>query len=107
MARTQHLLRFRLHIVNGIFILGLQGNALHMSNTHHTVLRRRQRNINHVVLVLAYAALSLAFQHADNLKGSLVDTHNLAYRVAVRKKAVGYGLADYGYSAAAGQILLI
>ena len=104
MASTQHLLYLGLHIVDNVFVLSLHRNALYIGNAHHTVLRRSQRNINYIVLVHTHAALALALQYADNLKRSLVDTHNLAYRIFLREKAVRNRLADYGHSAAAAKV---
>ena len=107
MASTQHLLYLGLHIVNNVFVFSLHRNTLYISNAHHTILRRGQRNIDYVVLVHTHTALALALQHANNLKRCLVDTHNLTYRIALREQAVCNRLADYGHPATAAQVTLV
>ena len=104
MASTQHLLYLGLHIINNVFVLSLHRNALYIGNAHHTVLRRGQRNIDHIVLIHTHAALSLALQKADNLKWRLIDTHNLAYRITLREQAVCNSLADNCHPAAAAKV---
>ena len=104
MASTQHLLYLGLHIVDNVLVFSLYRNTLYIGDTHHTVLRRGQRNIDYVILIHTHAALPLALQHADNLKRRLVDTHNLTYRIFLREKAVRNRLANYGHSAATAKV---
>ena len=107
MAGTQYLFYISLHVIDDIFILGLYRDALYIRNTHHTVLCRSQRNINHVVLVHAHAALAFAFQNTDNLKRRLVDTHNLTHRVALGEQAVSNGLTNNCHPAAAYEVTIV
>ena len=107
MAGTQHLFYISLHVINNIFIFSLHRDALYIRNTHHAVLCRSQRNINHVVLVHTHAALTLAFQNTDNLKRCLVDTHDLAHRVALWEQAVSNGLTNNCHPAAAYEVAII
>ena len=107
MAGTQHLFYISLHVINNIFIFSLHRDALYIRNTHHAVLRRCQRNINHVILIHTHAALTLAFQNTDNLKRCLVDTHDLAHRVALWEQAVSNGLTDNCHPAAAYKVTIV
>ena len=103
---TQHLFYIGLHIINNVFILSLYRDPLYICNTHHTVLCRCQRNINHVILIHAHAALTLAFQNPNNLKRRLIDTHNLAHRVALREQTVSNSLTDNCHPTAAYKVTL-
>ena len=51
--------------------------------------------------------MSLAFQNPDNLKRCLIDTHNLADRVALREQTVSNSLTDNCHPAAAYEVTLV
>ena len=107
MAGTQHLFYISLYVIDNIFIFSLHRDALYIRNTHHAVLCRCQRNINHVVLVHAHAALAFALQNTDNLKRCLVNTHNLTHRIALGEQTISNCFTDNCNPAAAYEITVV
>ena len=60
MALTQKRFYIRLHFFHLLLAGDLYVNHLHMSYREQPIHRRRQRNDNDIVLILAYRGLSLA-----------------------------------------------
>ena len=100
-AIAQHLLRLGLYIVNNILIFSLQRHSLHIGDAHHAILSSGQRNVNHIVLVLTHAALAFALEHANYLKGSLINAHHFSHWLTLGEKTFGYSGADNSHSATA------
>ena len=88
------MFNFSLHIVDYIFIFSLYGNALHMSNTHHTILGGSQRNDYRIVLVLSHTGRTFRFQHTNNLERCFFNTHNLSNRVIAREQIIRYSFTN-------------
>ena len=98
------MFNFCLHIVNYIFIFSLHGNALHMGNTHHTILGGSQRNDYRIVLVLSHTGRTFSFQHTNNLERCFFNTHNLTNRVITGEQIIRYSFTNNSNSCAAVHI---
>ena len=94
------MFNFCLHIVDYIFIFSLYGNALHMSNTHHTILGGSQRNYYRIVLVLSHTGRTFRFQHTNNLEGCFFNAHDLTYRIVAGEQIIRYSFTNNSYSSA-------
>ena len=104
MPLAQQLFYFALHLVDNIFIFGLDRYPVDVGNTHHAVLRRCQRYVYHVILILAASRLTFGFQDTDYLKRCFIDTQSFANSIAFGEQIIDNRLSDNTNSGSAAEI---
>src|SRR2546428_183574 len=70
------------------------GARVGLADAEHLLLGRRERDEDHVVLVLAPRALALAAQQADHGEGDLLDADDLADGILVAEEVLRRRLAE-------------
>ena len=99
MPLTQEGLNFRLYLIHFLGRGDLYIDGVHVRDGEHALLRRRQRDVDHIVLILS-DGLALARRNADDLERLIVDADILSDRI-LRAKEVGRDRrADHGNAAA-------
>lgn len=94
MPGPQQCYHIGLDLGYGIFAFTLDGDVPDIGKSHEPLHGGGQRNEHDVILVLSHGRLPLGSQDPDDRKGSLIDPHDLAHRIAVREQGVRYGLSD-------------
>ena len=95
-----------LHLVDLLRIRRLQADGLDVGDAHHALLRRGQRDVDDIVLVLAEAGASLGSQDADDLERLVLDADVFADRILRAEQVLRDCRADDGHAIALRHVVL-
>jgi len=95
MPLTQQILNVCLHLIHPLGTRYLYVDCLDVCNGEHTLLCRRDWDIDHVVLILPNG-LPLLRRQSDDLERLIVDADVLADGVLRPKEIRGDGRTDHG-----------
>ena len=99
MALPQEVLDLRLYLIHLLRTRYLYVDRMYMGDRKHALLRRRQRNVDHIVLILA-DGLPLGCRDTDDLERLVVDADVLSDGILRTEQVRRDGRSDHGDAAA-------